>query len=172
MWVSLTGSILHLPIIQPHTGSLPFIWQENEWIQEAKLAWNYSTGERGGIQFPASLHLRAESPWGQSITSADAREVTWAGRRQRGRCQTSRSPRCCCCKCHTAPWHSCTGPAHPSAAKTSSGETDIQAEEYETGFLRKITPFFKTVFFFSYNCQLRRQKRLIIHPTDCRQPNK
>lgn len=45
--VSLNDSILHLPIIQPCTGSLAFIWQENEWIQEAKLARNYSTKERG-----------------------------------------------------------------------------------------------------------------------------
>lgn len=97
--VSLNDSILHLPIIQPYTGSLAFIWQENEWIQEAKLARNYSTKERGRD----SVSCQCKSPnW---IAVRSNHHQCWHRESYLSR-QKGASPPAALAASGTAPWHS------------------------------------------------------------------
>jgi len=116
MQVSLNDSALHLPIIQPHTGSLAFIWQENEWIQEAKLARNYSTKESGrdsaSCQFKSLNWITVRSNHHQCWHRGSylSRQVG-----SEGRVPDLPQPSLCWL-CPAAPRHGRTG--HPSAARS------------------------------------------------------
>lgn len=155
MRVPLTGSILHLPITQGHCRSSDKKMSEfrKQDQHETFPPWRRAGSRLLPVHNSGLNHREVKAS--PALTPGELPE-------QAGGTEGVPDPP----KWQTAPCHK-WGTSSPLCSKTHT-----QTEEYNLGFSSKITPSLDTAFFFSYSCRFRRQKRLMIHPADCRQPNK